>query len=78
MKNLRLSFYHRYIPIGVFERGITCQKINWRPPQYAGRDDLETLLSSPKAADWIRISEMFLGKTAPGYAFVAKHKSASY
>ncbi|CAD7973817.1 unnamed protein product [Amoebophrya sp. A25] len=75
-----LSFFHRYIPIGMLERehyGETV--INWRPPRGAfGRDDLETLLMSPKCEDWIHISELFLGKCGPSFSFVPKHKSASY
>lgn len=35
------------------------QRINERPPYYLGRDYLETLMASQKAADWIHIR--FLG-----------------
>lgn len=75
-----LSFYHRYIPVGLLEKGCEEQMcINWRPASYYGRDDLETLLSSGKAVDWIRISEMFLGKVDYSkFSFVPKHKSAAY
>lgn len=73
-----LSFFHRYIPRGLLAEGHQTMKINWRPPAYVGRNDLETLLASPKCEDWIKISEMFLGKTPEDFAFVPKHKSASY
>ncbi len=39
--------------MGVLER--VPQKINEKPPYFFGRNDLETLLSSSNAADWIRI-----------------------
>ncbi|KAG1354065.1 protein IQ-DOMAIN 32 [Cocos nucifera] len=39
------------------------QRVNWRPPCYYGRNDLETMMASDSAADWIRISEMLLGKS---------------
>lgn len=44
---------HRYVPVGLLER--LPQRINERPPYYLGRDYLETLMASQKAADWIRI-----------------------
>ncbi|EAW69143.1 dihydrouridine synthase 3-like (S. cerevisiae), isoform CRA_b [Homo sapiens] len=48
-----LSFLCRYVPVGLLER--LPQRINERPPYYLGRDYLETLMASQKAADWIRI-----------------------
>uniref|UniRef100_A0A0K0CZN4 tRNA-dihydrouridine(47) synthase [NAD(P)(+)] n=1 Tax=Angiostrongylus cantonensis TaxID=6313 RepID=A0A0K0CZN4_ANGCA len=51
-----LSFQCRYIPVGLLER--LPQRMNERPPLYRGRSDLETLLSSNRAADWIEISPM--------------------
>ena len=74
-----LSFQHRYIPIGLLER--LPPKLNERPPAYRGRNELETLLSSPFVGDWIKISEMFLGKVdegPAGFKFVPKHKSNAY
>ena len=75
-----MSFYHRYLPIGLLEREYFGEtQINWRPPRNCfGRDDLETLLMSGRCEDWIRISEMFLGKVGGAFSFVPKHKSASY
>jgi tRNA-dihydrouridine synthase 3 len=71
-----LSFLHRYVPVGLLDR---CpQQMTWRPPEYIGRSDLETLLSSSAASDWVRISEMLLGPVADGFKFVPKHKSNSY
>ncbi|CAD6194637.1 unnamed protein product [Caenorhabditis auriculariae] len=71
-----LSFQCRYIPAGILE--VLPQKINDRPPRYRGRDDLETLLSSPRAEDWIAISKMLLGPTPEGFTFIPKHKASSY
>ncbi|CAK5088951.1 unnamed protein product [Meloidogyne enterolobii] len=71
-----LSFQHRYIPVGILQE--PPQKINQRPPNYRGRDELETLLASPACSDWIKISEMFLGKTPEGFVFVSKHNASAY
>ena len=40
--------------------------------------DLETLLSSPHAQDWVEISRRLLGPLPEGFQFVPKHKSNSY
>ncbi|XP_037021207.2 tRNA-dihydrouridine(47) synthase [NAD(P)(+)]-like [Artibeus jamaicensis] len=71
-----LSFLCRYVPVGLLER--LPQRINERPPYYLGRDYLETLMASPKAADWIHISEMLLGPVPPNFVFVPKHKANAY
>ncbi|GAB6021184.1 tRNA-dihydrouridine(47) synthase [NAD(P)(+)]-like protein [Chamberlinius hualienensis] len=71
-----LSFLYRYVPVGVLER--VPQKINERPPYYRGRDDMETLLASPSCGDWIKISEMLLGKVPSDFTFLPKHKANSY
>ncbi|XP_058785073.1 tRNA-dihydrouridine(47) synthase [NAD(P)(+)]-like [Vicia villosa] len=71
-----LSYTCRYIPVGLME--VVPQRINWRPPSYYGRDDLETLMASDSAADWVRLSEMLLGKVPDGFTFAPKHKSNAY
>jgi len=71
-----LSFFHRYIPLGILER--IPQKINERPPKYFGRDEMETLLASTNSADWVKISEMFLGPVPDNFAFLPKHKANSW
>lgn len=71
-----LSFACRYIPVGLLE--VLPQKINDRPPRYMGRDELETLLSSQAASDWVKISEMFLGKVPDNFKFLPKHKANAY
>ncbi|XP_028767996.1 tRNA-dihydrouridine(47) synthase [NAD(P)(+)]-like isoform X2 [Neltuma alba] len=71
-----LSYTCRYIPVGLLD--VIPQRLNWRPPSYYGRDDLETLMASDSAADWIRISEMLLGKVPDGFSFTPKHKSNAY
>ncbi|CAL8122763.1 unnamed protein product [Orchesella dallaii] len=71
-----LSFYHRYIPYGILEE--PPQKVNERPPRYVGRDEMETLLASGHASDWVKLSEMFLGSVPSNFAFVPKHKASSW
>ena len=71
-----LSFLHRYIPLGLLER--TPQRLNWQPPAFVGRDDLETLMGSTSGADWVRLTTMLLGPPPPGFRFEPKHKSNSY
>jgi len=71
-----LSFLYRYIPVGLLE--VLPQKINDRPPMYKGRDELETLLASPSCSDWVKISEMLLGKAPSDFVFLPKHKANAY
>ncbi|KAN0060111.1 tRNA-dihydrouridine synthase 3 [Thecaphora frezii] len=71
-----LSFTHRYVPTGILEH--LPARMNDRPPPFKGRDELETLLASGNSEDWVRISEMFLGKAPGEWSFVPKHKSNSY
>jgi len=71
-----LSFAHRYVPHGILL--FPPQRINERLPIYRARTEIETLLSSPDSQDWVRISEMFLGKVRDDFQFVAKHKANSY
>ncbi|CAI5939676.1 unnamed protein product [Closterium sp. NIES-65] len=40
-----LSYLHRYVPVGLLE--LLPQRINWRPPGFYGRNDLETLCKRP-------------------------------
>ncbi|KAI5749045.1 hypothetical protein M8J76_004230 [Diaphorina citri] len=70
-----LSFLHRYIPVGLLE---STQKMNQRPPMYHGRNELETLMTSSNCSDWIKISEMLLGKIPAGFSFLPKHKANSW
>ncbi|KAK4328770.1 hypothetical protein Pmani_000829 [Petrolisthes manimaculis] len=70
-----LSFLHRYIPHGLLER---TQHLNQRPPPYQARSDLETIMASRAASDWIKISEMLLGKTPAEFKFLPKHKANAY
>jgi len=73
-----LSFLHRYVPVDLLEHSRGPQRINQRPPHYFGRCDLETILASNNSQDWVRISEMLLGKVDEDFVFVAKHKTNSY
>lgn len=72
------SFLHRYVPYGILAN--PPQRICQRPEMttYLGRDDLETLMSSNKSSDWVKISEMFLGPVPEGFFFLPKHKANSY
>ncbi|CCK69049.1 tRNA dihydrouridine synthase DUS3 KNAG_0B06190 [Huiozyma naganishii CBS 8797] len=71
-----MSFFHRYIPMGICERYPV--KLNERPPNWQGRDPMETLLGSNDASDWVKLSEMFWGKPEDTFHYTPKHKSNSY
>ncbi|XP_044750763.1 tRNA-dihydrouridine(47) synthase [NAD(P)(+)]-like [Coccinella septempunctata] len=71
-----LSFLYRYVPVGLLEQ--PPQKVNERPPSYRGRNDLETLMASNSASDWIKITEMLLGPVPENFRFLPKHKANSY
>lgn len=71
-----MSFFHRYIPMGICERYPV--KLNERPPNWIGRDETETLLGSTNSADWIKLSELFLGPAEENFIYTPKHKSNSY
>jgi len=74
-----LSFLYRYVPVGLLEAQCIPQRLNQRPPQnLCGRSDLETLMMSDNCKDWIKISEILLGKVPEGFAFEPKHKANSY
>ncbi|KAG9974180.1 hypothetical protein KCU72_g23862, partial [Aureobasidium melanogenum] len=64
------------VPLGLLEH--LPPHLNDRPPAFRGRNELETLLSSPNYKDWIKISEMFLGPAHKDFQFQPKHKSNSY
>lgn len=70
------SFLYRYIPVGLLEH--PPQQMNERPPPYQGRDDLETLMASPLASDWVKISELLLGPAPDDFVFLPKHKANSF
>lgn len=72
-----LSFLHRYVPSGIIEAGKT-QTMAQRPPSFNGRGDMETLMASPLAVDWLKIAEQLLGPPPEGFVFVPKHKSNAY
>lgn len=68
-----MSFQYRYVPLGLLER--IPQKMNEKPPAFCGRSDLETLLASKRSSDWVKISEMFLGKTPEGNLFYESYNT---
>ncbi|KAI9665357.1 MAG: tRNA-dihydrouridine synthase 3 [Alyxoria varia] len=71
-----LSFSCRYVPVGLLEH--LPPNIQDRPPMYQGRNELESLLRSGDHKDWLKITEMFLGKTHKDFKWEPKHKSSSY
>lgn len=73
-----LSFAYRYVPIGLLETQTPHVTMNHRSPYLRGRNELETLFASHASADWIRISEMFLGPVPDGFTFQARHKSNAW
>jgi tRNA-dihydrouridine synthase 3 len=72
-----MSFFHRYVPLGILEHSGIPPHLHDRPPRWCGRSDLETLLGSEDSKDWVKISEMFLGTCEEGWYFTPKHKSNS-
>lgn len=71
-----LSFACRYVPVGLLE--VLPPNIQDRPPRYKGRDELETLMASDNYKDWIKLSEMFLGKANEAFRWEPKHRSNAY
>ncbi|KAI9911292.1 hypothetical protein PsorP6_009056 [Peronosclerospora sorghi] len=70
------SFLCRYIPVGLLET--LPQRINDRPAPYYGRNDLETLMASDQAVDWVKLSERLLGPVPETFQFVPKHRANAY
>lgn len=73
-----LSFLYRYVPLGLVERPDFIVRMCHRAPFFRGRDELETLLGSHQCADWVKITEMLLGKAADGFKFQPRHKSNAW
>lgn len=76
-----LSYTHRYVPLGLLSERLpdaVRPAMTWRPPPLVGRSDLETLLSSPRPGDWVRISELVLGPAPATLRFTPKHKSRAW
>ncbi len=69
-----LSFGWKYVPVGILER--VPQKLHEKTEPYYGRNELETLLSSPNPDDWVEISSRLLGRPPEGFTFTPKHKSS--
>ncbi|ORY87020.1 hypothetical protein BCR37DRAFT_376374 [Protomyces lactucae-debilis] len=72
-----MSFHHRYVPSGVLAAMGEPIQMGDRPPAWTPRNEDEKLLASMDCADWVKISERFLGKAAESFKFVPKHKANS-
>lgn len=70
-----MSFHHRYTPVGILEGGPL--PMNERAPVVVYRNEQERLLASESCDDWLKISEMFLGKASDQFKFLPKHKANS-
>lgn len=70
-----LSFTRRYVPTAVLE--YLPPKLNDRSEPWKGRNEMEELLASDNYKDWIKVTEMFLGKAPEWFQFEPKHKSNS-
>eukprot|EP00656_Telonema_subtile_P001021 TRINITY_DN10486_c0_g1_i2.p1 TRINITY_DN10486_c0_g1~~TRINITY_DN10486_c0_g1_i2.p1 ORF type:complete len:596 (+),score=174.11 TRINITY_DN10486_c0_g1_i2:179-1966(+) len=74
-----MSFTHRYIPVGIL--GVEAARINWRPPRFTGRNDLETMMASNKVEDWLQVATLAglpAVKDVESYKFAPKHNSYAY
>lgn len=71
-----LSFLYRYVPVGLLET--LPARISDVPRPFRGRDEMETLLCGRSASDWLKITEMFLGKADVTFSFEPKHKSNAW
>jgi tRNA-dihydrouridine synthase 3 len=64
--------------VGLLE--VVPQRLNWRPPAYYGRDDLETLMRSEAVADWLTLTEMagLPRDDEAAKSFKPKHSSSAW
>lgn len=74
-----LNSARRYVPVALLEVTAVPQQMNQRPPRFmCGRSDLETLMMSDNSKDWVKLSEILLGKVPDNFEFAPKHKANSY
>lgn len=73
-----LSFLYRYVPLGLIERPDFIVRMCHRAPFFRGRDELETLLGSHRSTDWVKITEILLGKAPDRFKFEPRHKSNAW
>ena len=52
-------------------------KLNERPPAFCGRDELETLMASPSANDWVELTSRLLGTPTPTRRGLSRSPSPS-
>jgi tRNA-dihydrouridine synthase 3 len=75
LSRLPLSLLSPYLFLSKYSPQI---QMNQRPAKYFGRNDLETMMASPDSREWVKLSEMILGKVPENFKFVPKHKSNAY
>jgi len=74
-----LSFLCRYIPVGLLHEEGGPPRINWRPPRYQGRCELETLMASTALEDWVELTiRAGLPPPKEDFKFNPKHKSNAH
>lgn len=73
-----LSFLYRYVPLGLIETPDFIVRMCHRAPFFRGRDELETLLGSHQSSDWVKITELLLGKAPANFKFKPRHKSNAW
>lgn len=89
-----ISFLYRYIPVGLLERlphrinerppyffgrnDLGKRKITNENTFHHFSLVLETLMSSKLCSDWVKLTELLLGKVTSDFQFLPKHKANAY
>jgi len=89
-----ISFLYRYIPVGLLVRppprinerppyffgrnDLGKRKITNENTFHHFSLVLETLMSSKLCSDWVKLTELLLGKVTSDFQFLPKHKANAY
>ena len=88
-----ISFLYRYIPVGLLERlphRLNERPPYFFGRNDLGKEEqgkyvecngifcLETLMSSKLCSDWVKLTELLLGKVSVDFQFLPKHKANAY